>query len=78
MVMRYNNHQDTFDVRQFLRGDLEVLPPMPNPVVVTGEGKPRFKGVRHYHPWRHHSFLSSIKGGHEEEKVCFTSSKPVL
>lgn len=44
----FNNRQDTFDVRRFLRGELEELPPMPNPVVVTGKGKPQFKGVRHY------------------------------
>ena len=44
----FNNRQGTFDVRRFLRGELEELPLMPNPVVVTGEGKPRFKGVRHY------------------------------
>ena len=40
------NPQDSFDVRKFLRSELEELPPMPNPVVVTEEGKPRFKGVR--------------------------------
>ena len=41
------NPQDSFDVHKFLRGELEELPSMPNPVVVTGEGEPRFKGVRH-------------------------------
>jgi len=44
----FGNRQDDFDVHRFLRGELEELPPMPNPVVVTGEGNPRFKGVRHY------------------------------
>ena len=41
------NYQDNFDVRQFLSGALEELPPMPTPIVATEEGKPRFKGVRH-------------------------------
>lgn len=41
------NPQENFDVRQFLSSTLEESPPMPNPIVVTMEGEPRFKGVRH-------------------------------
>jgi len=41
-----HNRQDNFNVRLFLRGELEKLPPMPNPIVVATEGKPRSNGVR--------------------------------
>jgi len=51
---------------------------MPNPVVVTVEGKPRFKGVGHISFLRHHSVLCSTKGDHEEENVRFPSSEPIL
>ena len=43
----FNDRQNTFDVHKFLRGELEVLPVKPDPVVVTGEGIPRAKGVRY-------------------------------
>jgi len=36
---------DKFDVRQFLNGVLEALPPLLDPIIVAVEGSPRFKGV---------------------------------
>ena len=44
--MTLGHVQDNFDVPRFLRGTLEELPPMPNPVVVAKEGVPRPRGVR--------------------------------
>ena len=46
--MRFSNIQGNFDALRFLRGELEELPPMHNPVVVIAEGRPKFKGVRHH------------------------------
>lgn len=36
---------DNFNVRQFLNGTLEGLPPMPNPVVVAADGRLLARGV---------------------------------
>lgn len=43
----FNDRQNTFDVHKFLRGELKALPLKPDPVVITGEGIPRTKGVRY-------------------------------
>jgi hypothetical protein len=45
-AIKLGNLQDNFDVSKFLRGTLEELPPMPNPVVAAREGVPRPRGVR--------------------------------
>ncbi|KAF9778183.1 hypothetical protein BJ322DRAFT_501297 [Thelephora terrestris] len=44
-AIKLGNLQDNFDVSKFLRGTLEELPPMPNPVVAAREGVPRPRGV---------------------------------
>ena len=68
--MTLGNPQDNFDVHKFLRGELEELPPMPNPVVVTGEGEPRFKGVRYCMLLKRSLGLMFFQGGDKKEKVC--------
>jgi len=45
-VMRADRNEDEFDLRGFLDGRLVKLPPRPEPKLMTGEEKRRFKNVR--------------------------------
>ena len=44
--MRADSNKDEFDLRGFLDGRLVELPPRPEPELMTGEEKRRFKNVR--------------------------------
>ena len=39
------NRKDNFDIREFLCGELDELPPRPGPAIMTLEGH-NFKAVR--------------------------------